>query len=62
MSILDAVHQLGYSDQPHLTRALKRLTGHTPAQVIGSRLPVGHSVQDNALLPGYPESVQTDPR
>jgi AraC-like DNA-binding protein len=31
--ILDAVDELGYYDQPHLTRALKRWVGHTPAQI-----------------------------
>ncbi len=30
--ILDVVDQLGYYDQPHLTHALKRFTGMTPAQ------------------------------
>jgi hypothetical protein len=33
VSILDAVYELGYYDQPHLTRALKRWIGHTPAQI-----------------------------
>ena len=32
-SILDTVEQAGYFDQPHLTRALKRFTGQTPAQI-----------------------------
>jgi AraC-like DNA-binding protein len=32
-SILDTVEQAGYADQPHLTRALKRYIGHTPAQI-----------------------------
>ena len=32
-SILDTVEDAGYFDQPHLTRALKRWVGHTPAQV-----------------------------
>lgn len=32
VSILDTVHQAGYYDQPHLTRALKRFIGKTPAQ------------------------------
>lgn len=31
--ILDAVAELGYYDQPHLTRSLKRWVGHTPAQI-----------------------------
>lgn len=31
--ILDAVHEAGYFDQPHLTRALKQFIGYTPAQI-----------------------------
>jgi hypothetical protein len=34
VSILDTVHQLGYFDQPHLTRSLKRYVGYTPAQIL----------------------------
>jgi hypothetical protein len=30
-SIPDVIHDAGYYDQPHLTRALRRLIGHTPA-------------------------------
>lgn len=26
-------HELGYADQPHLTRSLRRYLGHTPAQI-----------------------------
>lgn len=33
-SILDTVFEAGYFDQPHLTRALKRWVGHTPAQLL----------------------------
>ena len=33
VSILDAVAELGYYDQPHLTRSLKQFVGHTPAQI-----------------------------
>lgn len=33
-SILDTVDELGYADQPHLTRSLKRFMGQTPAQVM----------------------------
>lgn len=33
-SILDAVHEAGYFDQPHLTRSLKLFIGLTPAQII----------------------------
>jgi AraC-like DNA-binding protein len=32
-SIPDTVYQAGYFDQPHLTRALKRFSGQTPAQI-----------------------------
>jgi hypothetical protein len=32
-SILDTVYNLGYFDQPHLTRSLKRFMGQTPAQI-----------------------------
>jgi AraC-like DNA-binding protein len=36
--ILETVHELGYYDQPHMTRALRRLVGQTPAQILqGSR-------------------------
>lgn len=31
--ILDTAYELGYFDQPHLTRALKRFIGHTPTQI-----------------------------
>ena len=36
VSILDTVFELGYYDQPHLTRSLKRFIGHTPAQIARS--------------------------
>lgn len=32
-TILDTVYDAGYFDQPQLTRALKRLVGHTPGQL-----------------------------
>jgi AraC-like DNA-binding protein len=32
-SILDVTYDLGYADQPHLTRALRRFIGFTPAQI-----------------------------
>jgi hypothetical protein len=31
--ILDAVYEVGYADQPHLTRSLRRFMGQTPAQI-----------------------------
>jgi methylphosphotriester-DNA--protein-cysteine methyltransferase len=33
VSILDVAHQVGYADQPHMTRSLKRFIGQTPAQI-----------------------------
>ncbi|MCC6614983.1 MAG: helix-turn-helix transcriptional regulator [Anaerolineae bacterium] len=33
VSILDAVYRAGYTDQPHMTRALKHYVGQTPAQI-----------------------------
>jgi hypothetical protein len=41
VSILDAAYELGYADQPHLTRSLRRYIGHTPAQIVreGMALP-----------------------
>jgi hypothetical protein len=35
--ILDVVEQAGYFDQPHLTRALRRFLGQTPAQIAPRR-------------------------
>jgi hypothetical protein len=35
-SILDTVYELGYYDQPHLTKSLKQWVGHTPAQIVQS--------------------------
>jgi AraC-like DNA-binding protein len=32
--ILDTVEQVGYADQPHLTRSLKRFVGRTPAEIL----------------------------
>jgi AraC-like DNA-binding protein len=32
-SIADAIFQIGYADQPHLTRSLKRFVGYTPGQI-----------------------------
>jgi AraC-like DNA-binding protein len=34
VSILDTVDQVGYADQPHLTRSLKRFVGRTPAEIL----------------------------
>jgi AraC-like DNA-binding protein len=35
MPILDTVYEAGYSDQPHMTRSLRRFIGQTPAQIAG---------------------------
>jgi hypothetical protein len=37
--ISDVVHEVGYCDQPHLTRSLKEWIGHTPAQILRSSAP-----------------------
>jgi len=34
VSILDAVHESGYFDQPHLTRSLRHFVGQTPGEII----------------------------
>jgi hypothetical protein len=39
ISILDTVERAGYSDQAHLTRALKHLIGKTPTRVINKSEP-----------------------
>ena len=33
VALLDVVYQVGYADQPHMTRSLKRFIGQTPAQI-----------------------------
>lgn len=37
--ISEAVHEIGYFDQPHLTRSLRQWIGHTPAQILRSSRP-----------------------
>jgi hypothetical protein len=39
VSILDAVHEADYFDQPHLTRSLRALIGQTPAQILDGTSP-----------------------
>jgi AraC-like DNA-binding protein len=36
VSILDAVYEVGYYDQPHLTRSLEYFIGQTPTQIMDS--------------------------
>ena len=38
-SVSDTVHEVGYFDQPHMTRSLKQWVGHTPAQIVRSSNP-----------------------
>ncbi len=40
-SILHTAHELGYADQPHLTRSLKRLLGFTPRELVASTSQIG---------------------
>jgi len=57
-SILDTVHDLGYFDQPHLTRSLKQWIGYTPAQIIrNSRPEACHSIQDASFISGYDADI-----
>ena len=37
---IEAAHEAGYADQAHLTRALKELTGHTPAEIATTTEPI----------------------
>jgi AraC-like DNA-binding protein len=39
VSILDTVYELGYYDQPHLTRSLRQWVGYTPAQLLRLNTP-----------------------
>jgi AraC-like DNA-binding protein len=41
VSILDTVDRVGYADQPHLTRSLKKFYGRTPAQILRPELASG---------------------
>jgi hypothetical protein len=56
--ILDTVYDLGYFDQPHLTRSLKQWVGYTPAQLFRSTIDC-HFIQDPALWPDYNTVVQS---
>jgi hypothetical protein len=39
ISILDTVYEMGYADQSHLTRSLKRFMGQTPTQIARLAVP-----------------------
>lgn len=60
VSILDTVDAAGYFDQPHLTRALKRFIGRTPAELLRMRQTACHSVQDSAPELDYHTNVLTE--
>jgi hypothetical protein len=38
-AILSVVHDAGFSDQPHLTKSLKRFMGQTPGQILAAGTP-----------------------
>jgi AraC-like DNA-binding protein len=57
VSILDVVYQLGYFDQPHLTRSLRQFIGYTPAQIIRMSQPDCQNIQDTILSRGYDTNV-----
>lgn len=40
-SIINTAHELGYADQPHLTRSLKRLLGYTPHELLSAASQTG---------------------
>jgi hypothetical protein len=63
-SILDAMYEAGYYDQPHLTRALKRWLGQTPAQIIGTSRGVALSFPYKTLphLLGHNRETDDDPQ
>jgi AraC-like DNA-binding protein len=50
-AIPDTVFALGYFDQAHMTRALKRWIGHTPAQIARLNQPASQPGEQ----PAYPE-------
>jgi AraC-like DNA-binding protein len=57
-SILDTVYEIGYFDQPHLTRSLKRWVGHTPGEIIRMRVSQAcHFVQDAGARVEYDTTI-----
>ena len=41
MPIVEVVHELGYSDQAHLNKNLRKITGYTPKQTTNRNEPLG---------------------
>jgi AraC-like DNA-binding protein len=39
-SPIETAHEAGYADQAHMTRTLKALTGHTPAEISTTKEPI----------------------
>jgi hypothetical protein len=39
--IINTAHELGYADQSHLTRSLKRFLGYTPGEIVASPFQTG---------------------
>ena len=63
--ILDTVYELGYFDQPHLTRSLRQWVGYTPAQLAhpaSSSPDYQHDCQDDALWKDYTPNGQASMR
>lgn len=54
-SILDTVYEVGYYDQPHLTRALKQWIGYTPAQIVEMNQSACQNIQDTLTELAYDE-------
>lgn len=59
VSILDTVHELGYFDQPHLTKSLKQWVGYTPAQLL-QVTKTCHFIQDASATTPYTEDMKAD--
>jgi AraC-like DNA-binding protein len=48
VSIFDTVYEVGYSDQPHLTRSLKHFIGLTPAEIPTTPIIALHTSSENS--------------
>jgi hypothetical protein len=55
VSVLDAVHDAGYFDQAHLTRAMRALIGTTPAELRRGTRQLSFLYKASPLLPDYAE-------
>ena len=53
VSILDTVHEAGYFDQAHLTRAVKALIGQTPVQISKGSQQLSFLYKTRPLPPTY---------